>query len=377
MLREVKQRAGLDLTIPLLSDSEHKVISRYGLLNPGTVPGPKTRKFSTPATFILDGKGIVRWRVVEENWKMRPSNEMILAALERVRSGKDASDLVMQTGGPEGKTTAAVRALPAKLAKTSGMVLIPAGAFTMGAGEAPEPGRTLRDTAPAHQVVLDSYYIDQHEVTNRDYRAFLQEIQRTHDHSRCDSAEPRDKDHTPQFWNDNRYNQDDLPVAGVDWFDAYAYCAWAGKQLPTEAEWEKAARGGKPLPPEPENPLDAELLYNVKGEADETGARHRDLGKPLPEHQHHPKPPGSYPPNGYRLYDMRGNVEEWLFDWYAPDYYQHSPERNPTGPATGLVKSVRGGSWHHHVGAADRRYTREPSQHDVALGFRCVRPASR
>jgi formylglycine-generating enzyme required for sulfatase activity len=370
MVQIVKGMTGLNLTFPLLEDVGHKVIDRYGLLNMGTAAGPETRRFPTPATFILDKGGVVRWRFVEENWKLRPTNELIEAALNRVESGRDASELTFQSVAKTDRPSAITQQKASKPADTRHMVLIPSGTFTMG-----EKMRFGIDNPP-HAVYLDAYYMDQYEVTNREYRRFLDYMNKTHDHSHCDPAEGPNKDHTPKYWNDPRYNQDDFPVVGVDWYDAYAYCSWAGKELPTEAQWEKAAWGGtRKIPPGLLNHKTREKFANVNAEGAETGALYEDEGKALPQHHHGPKPVGSYPPNGFGLYDMVGNAEEWVFDWYEQDYYSHSPHSDPRGPASGVLKVVRGASWHHGEGSPPRRYTHPPYTREMYLGFRCAAPA--
>jgi formylglycine-generating enzyme required for sulfatase activity len=205
----------------------------------------------------------------------------------------------------------------------------------------------------------------------------LEAFARKPDHSACHPAEGKDKDHTPGFWSDSRYNQEKFPVVGVDWYDAYAYCGWLGKEIPTEAQWEKAARGGQPIVPDPPDVMAREHVANISAESGERGTRYRDLGKPLPVHNHGPKAVGSYPGNGFQVFDMRGNAEEWTRDWYEAGYYRQSPDKNPTGPEKGFLKSVRGASWAHHDGVVNRRYTRDPGQRELALGFRCALPARR
>lgn len=232
------------------------------------------------------------------------------------------------------------------------MVLIPAGSFLMGA--TPEEQQAvlafgwqgpMRDrmqflaehSGPQHTVHLDAFYIDTQEVTNQVYRAFV-------------SATGHQ---APTFWNSPRHLADPAqPVVGVSWSDAQAFCAWQGKRLPTEAEWEKAARGtdGRRYPWGQE--WDATRLHTADAVA----------GKPLENFEvwttwqramnagmdtARPATVSSYPRGAspYGVFDMAGNVWEWVADWYEPEYYATSPPRNPTGPATGEAKVLRGGGW--------------------------------
>jgi formylglycine-generating enzyme required for sulfatase activity len=201
-----------------------------------------------------------------------------------------------------------------------GMVLIPAGEFLMG--DAFNEGDS--DERPQHRVYLDAFFIDQYEVTNAQYKAF------------CD-ATGRSYPPDPEIWGDyftTGYflNRPDYPVVDVTWFDAQAYAEWAGKRLPTEAEWEKAARGGlegKRYPWGDASSHD-DANYGEKGGRDQWT---------------YTSPVGSFPPNGYGLYDMAGNVWEWCADGYDENYYSRSPNQNPTGSATETNRVSRGGSW--------------------------------
>ena len=196
------------------------------------------------------------------------------------------------------------------------MIVIPAGEFLMGceAGEANE--------RPTHRVWVDRFAIGRTTVTNHLYRIFLEETGRP----------------APRGFSDTRFNHPDQPVTSVSWLDASAYCAWlherTGKpfRLPTEAEWERAARGR----------LEAQL-YTWGDEPPHTRSHYAELWREGPERV------GARPPNSSGLYDISENVHEWCADWYDAAYYENSPERNPQGPALGIRKASRGGSWRHHI----------------------------
>jgi sulfatase modifying factor 1 len=222
---------------------------------------------------------------------------------------------------------------------TEELVLIPGGEFQMGAD-------SEGDHHPVHKVHLDAFYIGRYEVTNTQYLRF------------CQATEHR----LPFFWRmaGFRCGPDfpHHPVVGVSWRDAAAYAAWCGKRLPTEAEWECAARGG----------LAGQDFPN--GQTIEPGdgnyARSDERG---------PVAVGSYPPNSYGLYDMQGNVVEWVWDWYAADYYVRSPMVNPRGPESGRFRVIRGGGWHSGA-TCNRVYYRNalpPNWLDFNVGFRCVK----
>ena len=237
------------------------------------------------------------------------------------------------------------------------MFLIPAGEFKMGT--TPEQEQWLKDRGwwydwmknerPDHTVYLDAYYIDKYEVTNAQYGEFMKATERS----------------APEFWNNSRFNQPDQPVVGVTWHDAEAYCKWAGKRLPTEAEWEKAARGtdGRQFPWGNEAPT---CEYAVMDD----GGNGCGKDKPWPVGS---KPKGVSP---YGVHDMVGNVWEWVNDWYDEEYYSQSPDRNPTGPSSGRVKVLRGGSWgdsNPNGLRAASRYGFRPGYGFVNDGFRCAR----
>ncbi|MGV8040098.1 MAG: formylglycine-generating enzyme family protein [Thermoanaerobaculaceae bacterium] len=243
--------------------------------------------------------------------------------------------LTLSGGGPA--AAAEPTATPAPIPP---MVLIPAGEFVMGMADAGH-------LSPPHTVRLDAFWLDTREVTNAEYLAFC-----------------RATGHTlPYFWGMREFRSGvdfpDHPVVGVTWHDAAEYAAWAGKRLPTEAEWEYAARGGL-----------AGARFPTGDDLKKTEANFSGSG---------PEQVGSYDPNGYGLYDMAGNVAEWVMDYYDDDYYAESPKDNPKGPDKGAFSVVRGGGWKGGRMCSDvvNRTALKPYWVDFAVGFRCARDAAR
>ena len=246
---------------------------------------------------------------------------------------------------PLGAATSAPPPTPVatRVAEADGitMVYVPASEFLMGSSN-DEPGPPKQ--MPQHRVYLDAYWIDRTEVTVAQYQACIEE-------GRCG---------TPDCTSTG---QGDLPVACVSWQNATDYCDWAGRRLPTEAEWEKAARGtdGRKYPWGNEQPDCDRLNYGgCVGRTTVVGSY----------------PSGTSP---YGAVDMAGNVEEWVADWYDEKYYTVSPERNPVGPATSdWGRIVRGGSWWHDSAWDVRADSRSPGMSSVSgdyqnfRGFRCA-----
>lgn len=199
------------------------------------------------------------------------------------------------------------------------LVRVPEGWFLMGSNSGQDCER------PIHRVWIDSFFLAATQVTNAEYDRFL----------RATSVL------RPPFWQDPNFNHPQQPVTGVSWHEAVRYCDWLSSQtcrhyrLPAEAEWEHAARGS--------------LEQNNFPWGD-------DSPQSLPDYaarwQTGPEPVARYAPNSLGLYNMCDNVHEWCGDWYDPNYYTVSPERNPRGPESGQRKSSRGGSWRHHIKVA-------------------------
>jgi sulfatase modifying factor 1 len=240
-----------------------------------------------------------------------------------------------------------------------GMARVPAGEFWMGRTRLwliDEIGWQLRDRAddrPVHRVHLSTFLIDTHEVTNADYAALVARK----------SAEP------PYHWGARvpPAGKERLPVYNVSWNDAAKYCQAQGKRLPTEAEWEKAARGGA-------EDMDYPWGNEYAGAAMSEGGR--------PERRAHsgsatgPLPVGSFEPNAYGLFDVSGNVWEWVADWYDLYYYSVSPTEDPQGPTRALYKVIRGGGWadtETRYGTVYFRNFTLPESRQPTVGFRCAR----
>ena len=222
---------------------------------------------------------------------------------------------------------------------------IPEGYFRMGC----EVGRD--EEKPAHRVWVDAFEMAVCQVRNREYGRFLEATGHA----------------APPQWNDPNLNYPEQPVVSVSWFDAVAYCEWLSRmcgvhyRLPTEAEWERAALGGRDG-----------ALYCWGDEAPQDRPEYiRRWGGEVSG----PRPVGEEPPNPFGVFDLGENVHEWCADWFDKDFYADSPERNPSGPATGNRRASRGGSWRHHikVSRCAARSSIPPGFQYADYGFRVVR----
>jgi formylglycine-generating enzyme len=219
------------------------------------------------------------------------------------------------------------------------LIAIPEGSFLMGSDFGHDCER------PVHRLWINAFALATTQVTNAEYELFL--------HSTHSAPPPN--------WADANFSQPQHPVVAVSWFQAIQYCEWLASQtgrpyrLPTEAEWERAARGG------------LEQKQFSWGD---------DPPQTLPDYatrwQTGPEPVARYTPNGFGLYNIGDNVHEWCSDWYDPNYYTNSPERNPRGPANGQRRASRGGSWRHQVKVArcSARSSIPPEFQYADYGFR-------
>lgn len=221
------------------------------------------------------------------------------------------------------------------------MLYVPPGTFPMGGSDGGGIDQLV------HDVTLDGFWIDETEVTNAYYAQCV-------DAGECAAS---------IYASDSIYNGDDYPVVGVSWYDADSYCNWAGGQLPTEAQWEYAARG----PDGNRYPWGKDGLTCERAQFGDCGG--------------HTVPAGSHPEGASWIgaLDMAGNVWEWVNDWFDSDYYANSPVENPAGPESGDSRVLRGGGWGyfsiiHLYNIPSPRLASVPDGRATVFGFRCVLP---
>ena len=286
----------------------------------------------------------------------------------------------LSTSKAKARPTPAPKSAPSGGAVPENMVLIPAGEFKMGSNDElyrsglfSDSGIASPNEKPVHTVYIDAFYMDKHEVTNAQYKKFV-DANPQWQKKRIDG-----RFHDGNYlylWNGNNYPKDlgDYPVVFVSWYAAMAYAEWAGKRLPTEAEWKKAARGGLSGQRYPWDIRVSRWEGYYKGNASVV----RDGCSPVE----------SYAANGYGLYDMSGNVWHWCLDEYQEDFYANSPRENPLCGSTNIryllnnyknIKSprvLRGGRWSKtptSVTRVSERFADPPTSSEHYIGFRCVR----
>jgi iron(II)-dependent oxidoreductase len=231
------------------------------------------------------------------------------------------------------------------LAAQPSLLRIPEGWFVMGHPQGFDSER------PPHRVWVDAFFLAPCQVTNAEYSLYLAAAQ----------AAP------PPFFFEPAFSDPQQPVVGVSWFEAVAYCEWLARahgrhyRLPTEAEWERAARGGR-----------EGALFPWGDDPPQSRPRYQERWRTGPERV------GASAPNAFGLHEMCENVHEWCSDWFAPDYYAHSPARGPRGAESGTRRASRGGSWRHHVKASccHTRSSIPPAFQYADYGFRVAADAS-
>jgi formylglycine-generating enzyme required for sulfatase activity len=246
-------------------------------------------------------------------------------------------------------------------------ITIPAGTFTMGS--LPTDPHAQVDEQPQHVVYLDAYQISRYEITNAQYLVFMDDGgYSTSTYWTPEGWEWRTTYNItePYWWTEGDFNSGPAfphyPVVGVSWHESYAFCQWLGGRLPTEAEWEKSARGTDPTNYWPWGSIwEPERCNSYFNEPPDTFLYSSPVGY---------FDAGQSP---YTVYDIAGNVWEWVDDWYQADYYSVTPDSNPTGPATGEFKVFRGGGWgnigNYLCRTADRRY-HSPVGSNGVIGIR-------
>ena len=368
---------------------EYKIdeVSRRGIarLYDLSVPGQAREAPIARALFFLDGGDVEGARASFDEAKRK---KLDVSDYEREFPALFEPALP-PTQGSAPKETPARPAEEKPLKDEDALVRVSAGKFRMGTNrivqyDARDPERN--NEFPDHDVQLDDFAIGKYEVTNHLYARFLEALKKGKTHRYCHESEPANKDHTPSLWKSAKFGGDAHPVVGVDWWDAYAFCKWAGGRLPTEAEWERAARGteGRQFPWgdefDPKKCVCAWFWAKDDPRYDDVFAQFNDWVKgatqvTLPVDA---LPEGKSPAGAY---NMAGNVAEWVSDWYGEHYYDTFMDRlarNPQGPDSGTERVVRGGRWGDRSPAyflTTERSAVSPGTRVEWLGFRCAKGA--
>jgi len=241
----------------------------------------------------------------------------------------------------------------------SKMIYIPGGTYNVGRNN------SLPDEKPEHRVTISPFYIDQYEITNLKYNLYIEKIGGI----------------KPKYYDNADYNLPNYPVVGISWNEATDYCKMAaGGRLPTEAEWEIAT--GESKKNLEFNSNFEEANFKKQGNFSEFSAipninptKSQFSFVPISDGFLNASPVGSFEPNKYSLYDMKGNALEWVSDWYQEDYYSITSPNNPKGPETGEFHVAKGGAWFFNINDsyASKRYIIKPNSRLFYLGFRCVK----
>ena len=275
---------------------------------------------------------------------------------------------------------------PIELPKSAGMILLPGGSFSMGSPRSADSLAQLNDAQPMHLVRLEPFWLDARAVTNRQFEQFVAKTDYQTEAELRGTSLVFDRQlatwrevvganwRHPDGPESSLVGKEHFPVVQVSWRDAVTYAAWANKRLPTEAEFEYAARGGL---------ADCQYPWGRALRLDERHLANGWQGHFPDEDQgsdgyRGPSPVGKFPPNRFGLYDMAGNVWNWCFDRYAADYYAASLADDPRGPTDGEQRVRRGGSWlsaENYGGSLrlDYRDHAPPSESTNHTGFRCAR----
>jgi formylglycine-generating enzyme required for sulfatase activity len=336
-LQTLRQAGAQDALIKALRAVKPKPMTREQVLQllVGGVPSPR-------AAALVKQRGIDFLPDAEylETLRVAGAEERLLAAL---RAAGEAA-------------TGQIRLNPKDGLK---YVWIPPGTFIMGCS--PGDSKCYDDEKPPHRVTISKgFWMGQTEVTVEAYSRFVNQTGR---------QMPPARDSNPGWTNRS------MPIENVSWDDAHAYCEWAGGRLPTEAEWEYAARGGS-LEAFYSNLDDIAWYVDNSGDSDIPRSWREDENRYLRglSSTHRAQTVGQKQPNGFRLFDMLGNVWEWVNDWYGSGYYQNSPAIDPQGPAGGETRVVRGGAWYNgpkRVRASFRLRLEPGSRTSDLFGFRC------
>jgi formylglycine-generating enzyme required for sulfatase activity len=321
---------------------------------PSPLPKRSSRGTSRTRNIALAGVGILIVFVLIASPFIKgmlvpgPSPTIPMETMQEMTASIPTSTTLEPNLPPAEEVTSTVTSSPTEIYGIAGMVLVPEGIFTMG-----DNNRDVGE-GPAHSVYLDAYYIDRYEVTNEQYMDCV-------DEKKCDWPANISSKTRPGYYGNPEFG--DFPVIYVSWDMARAFCTWRGVRLPTEAEWEKAARG-----------VDSRSYPWGETDVDCSRANYNACGGDTVE-------VGSYESgkSPYEMYDMAGNVWEWVADWYQEDYYAtlgNNPS-NPPGPAAGSERVIRGGSWTNTPNTISTtiRNSSDPSKIYNIVGFRCAMDA--